>query len=71
MKIKIEYSKLEDKSEKELLKMKKRFLIHLMNKKGEGTRRAKGFAPREVKKNIAKINQILKWKQKQLMEKSM
>ena len=59
-KIKIKYSEIKTHSKQELLEMKKKLQIHLMNKDTLSTaKRKKGFDPKEVRKNIARINQRL------------
>ena len=58
-KIKIKYSELKKKSKEELLEMKKKFEVHNMNVKNKNTKELKGFNMKEVRKNIARINQIL------------
>ena len=57
--IKIEYSKIKEKTKEELLEMKKTFVIHNMNLKNKDTRKLSGFHMKEIRKNIAKINRRL------------
>ena len=57
--IKIKYSEIKKKPEKELLKMKKTLKFHYLLAENRSTRRKKEFAPKEVKKNIARINKRL------------
>lgn len=60
-KIRIKYSEIKKESREELLKMKKVFQLHLMKKENLIThKREKGFDPKQVRKNIARINQRLK-----------
>ncbi len=59
VKIKIEYSELNRKSKDELLKLKNQLQLHNMNLKNRARKELQGFHPPEVRKNIARINQIL------------
>lgn len=61
-KIKIKYSELSKKSKEELLKMKKDLQLHNLNFNNNFPKRPKGYNPHEVRKNIARINQLLKEK---------
>ena len=57
--IKVKYSELESQSTEKLIEMKKQFKIHNAHMENRKTKRDKGYAPKEVRKNIARINQIL------------
>ena len=53
-KIKIKYSELKKKSKEELLEMKNKLTIH-----NQIVKKGKGYCSSEVRKNIARINQLL------------
>lgn len=59
MSIKIKYPEIKKRSKEGLLQMKKTLKIALMNAGMQSRKRDKGISPREVKKNIARINQRL------------
>ena len=58
-KIKVKYSKLLSKSTIELILMRKEFQIHNFHMKNKDLKGNDGYSPKEVRKNIARINQIL------------
>ncbi len=62
-KIKIQPTELRKKTIKELEEMKKELTGFLCNKKLFAGKRDKGLSPREVRKNIARINTIINEKQ--------
>jgi len=63
MRIKIESKDLKQKTDEELLKMKETLKLHLTRantqNKCQGVKGNKGYDRSEIKKNIARINQIL------------
>ncbi len=61
--IKIQSSELRKKTIEELEEMKKEFTGFLCNKKLFVGKRDKGLSPREIRKNIARINTIINEKQ--------
>ncbi len=71
MAIKIEYSVIEKMTEKELLNLKDKFKFHNLNMQNftkSNQKRPEGYAPKEVRKNIAKINQRLNEMKKEKQE---
>jgi len=62
MGIKIKSKELREKSKQELLKMKKDLKNHLVMAKSPQKQKTKGFNIKEEKKNIARINTILREK---------
>ena len=63
LKIKIQASTLRKKSRKELLKMRKQMEYHLLETYMPKNKDEKGFNVNEEKRNIARINTILKTKE--------
>lgn len=64
-KIKLYPDDLRKKSKKELLEMKKELKLALTRTGMWAIKRDKNISPKETKKNIARINTILKEKQKE------
>ena len=58
--IKIKARDLRDKTSKELKKMKEKLEVHNMNRENQAIKRTPNFNPIQVRKNIARINTILK-----------
>ena len=58
-KIKIEYSEMDEKSTEELLILKKKLQLHNLSLKNKARKGIQGFHPPEIRRNIARINQIL------------
>ena len=64
-KIKLYPDDLRRKSKKELLEMRKELETALLHTKMWSNKRGKELSPRETKRNIARINTILKERQKE------